>query len=54
MDTEVLNAIPDCKNIDKKGNPCQWWYETSGECRKPSDVDCPKGVRQPQQEYAEE
>lgn len=47
MDTELLESIPDCKE-------CQWWYDTYGECRKPSDMDCPRGVRQPQQEYAKE
>lgn len=47
MDTEELNQIPDCKK-------CNWWYDVVGECQKPSDVDCPKGVRQPQQEYAKE
>ena len=47
MDTEVLNQIPDCKT-------CNWWYDLLGVCEKPKDVDCPKGVRQPQQEFAKE
>ena len=46
MDTEVLNAIPDCKK-------CRWWYEPLGECKKPANIDCPKGVGPPQQEVAE-
>jgi len=54
MDAEILAAISDCKNIDKKGLPCHWWYDILGVCRKPKDIDCPQGVRRPQQEKAEE
>lgn len=46
MDSDILNSIPDCKE-------CDWWYDVVGECRKPSDIECPKGVRQPQQEEVE-
>lgn len=46
LDSDVLNSIPDCKE-------CKWWYDPPGECKKPGDIECPKGVEQPQQEYAE-
>lgn len=56
MDTDVLNAITDCKAIkDHKGEvkPCHWWAEYRGVCIKPASIDCPEGVRQPQQTVAE-
>jgi hypothetical protein len=55
MDTDVLNSIPDCKAIKQDGStkPCCYWREYIGECIKPNNVDCPQGVRKPQQEVAE-
>lgn len=53
MDSDVLEYMDVCKNIDKKGHACHWWYDTLGKCRKPSDLDCPKDVRQPQQNKAD-
>ncbi len=46
MDSDVLNNIPDCKK-------CSWWYEIRGVCRKPNNIDCPKGVKQPNQTVAD-
>ncbi len=56
MDTDVLNSITDCKAIkDRDGiiKPCCWWSEHIGECGRPQNVDCPEGVRAPQQEVAD-
>lgn len=64
MDTEVLNAIPDCKRVldeaatrkaggKKMYKACHWWREYMGKCIKPANIDCPKGVKPPQQEVAE-
>lgn len=55
MDTEILNELTDCKAI--KGprgviKPCHWWAEYIGKCTKPASIDCPEGVKQPQQEVA--
>ena len=53
MDTDILNSVTDCKAIkgpQGKVEPCHWWYEIRGICRRPANIECPEGVRQPQQE----
>lgn len=45
MDTEVLKAITDCKK-------CHFWRDYIGKCMRPSNIDCPEGVRKPQQDVA--
>lgn len=55
MDTERLKELSSCQG-------CEHLYTLTGECRpfwfmsgiKTEDFECPKGVRQPQQEYAKE
>lgn len=45
MDAEILDAM-DCKK-------CHWWSDRLYKCNKPADIDCPEGVRPPQQEVAD-
>ena len=47
MDSEVLADISDCKV------GCGFWYKLTGECKRPNDVDCPKGVKRPRQLVAD-
>lgn len=48
MDSELLeNEFSPCDG-------CDWLYKLTNECKKPRDIDCPKNVRRPQQEYAKE
>ena len=55
MDSEILQALTDCKAVlddrDGKIKHCRWWYDIIGECRKPANIDCPEGVKPPQQEF---
>ena len=56
LDSEDLNSKQDCKDVkDKDSNirPCQCWFEMLGVCRRPANIDCPQGVRWPQQEFVE-
>lgn len=55
MDTEVLNALTDCKAIkqpDDSVGPCYYWRERIGKCIIPSDTKCPVGVPRPRQDVA--